>query len=82
MGALKALEALRNKAVFGYSAENGAIFEHNGDTIEVLEPYVNCIIPSVYTIEFDGKGNMTIETIFGIRPLSERGPMRIIEHKN
>lgn len=54
----------------------------SGDTIEVLEPYVNCIIPSVYTIEFDGKGNMTIETIFGIRPLSERGPMRILKHKS
>lgn len=42
MGALKTLEKLRNKAVFGYSAENGAIFEHNGvhyvvDNVVVLD---------------------------------------------
>lgn len=42
MGALKVLEALRNKSVFGYSAENGAVFEHNGahyvvDNVTVLE---------------------------------------------
>lgn len=42
MGALKVLEALRNKSVFGYSAENGAVFEHNGvhyvvDDVVVLD---------------------------------------------
>lgn len=50
----------------------------NGDTIEVLEAYINCMFPSRYVITISEEGDITSECLFGRNHFYDKGPMRIL----